>query len=227
MITIENIEISYNSGKPVINELNLSLEMHKIHGLVGLNGAGKTTLLNALYGLIPINGGKIEMDGKPGTKKLISYLQAESFFYSNITGSEYLSIFKNADFKTERWNELFKLPLKSIIDSYSTGMKKKLALLGIIKQDKPIIILDEPFNGLDIETSRILRLILLGFKERKTIIITSHIMNTLTNLCDWIHYLEGGKIKFNIEKGQFSTFETKLHESIEMKNQEIITNLLT
>lgn len=227
MILIEKLEIRYGSESPILCGLDLTLEFNSIHGLVGLNGSGKTTLLNAIYGLVPINAGKIMISGLPSNKKSISYLQAESYFYSNITGAEYLSIFNNKNFLSERWNELFKLPLNNIIDSYSTGMKKKLALMGIMKQDKPIIILDEPFNGLDIESTRILRSILLGIKDRKTIIITSHVMETLTNLCDWIHYLEDGKIKYNKEKDQFSTFEAELYDSIELKNQETITNLLS
>lgn len=227
MITIEKLEIRYVSESPILYGLDLTLEFNRIHGLVGLNGSGKTTLLNAIYGLVPINSGDIMISGLPSNKKVISYLQAESYFYSNITGAEYLSIFNNENFATERWNELFKLPLNSIIDTYSSGMKKKLALMGIMKQDKPIIILDEPFNGLDIESTRILRSILLGIKDRKTIIITSHVMETLTNLCDCIHYLEDGKIKYNKEKNQFATFEAELYKSIELKNQETIANLLS
>ena len=125
------------------------------------------------------------------------------------------------------WNELFLLPLDAIIDDYSTGMKKKLAILGILKMDKPIMILDEPFNGLDIETCRIVRSLLLKMKEsRKTIIVTSHIIETLTNLCDYIHYLEKGTIQFSRKKEQFPAFEKDLFESIENKNAERISRLM-
>lgn len=105
-------------------------------------------------------------------------------------------------------------------------MKKKLALLGILKQDKPILILDEPFNGLDLETSRIIRSILLELKQQnKTIIITSHILETLTNLCDQIHYLENGKIKVSHDKTNFDVFEADLFKSIEQKNTDLIQEL--
>jgi ABC-2 type transport system ATP-binding protein len=227
MITISDINFSYARNFKVLDSLCLSLSENKIHGIVGLNGAGKTTLLNAIYGLVKIDSGSINREGKPVTKKDMSYLVTENFFYSNITGREYLGLFKNQHFDSDKWNGLFLLPLDQIIDEYSTGMKKKLALLGLLKQDKPIMILDEPFNGLDIETCRIIRSILLRLKEKgKTIIITSHIIETLTNLCDYIHYLENGTIKHSKEKHEFAEFERELFESIENKNIELITELI-
>ncbi|MEZ5103311.1 MAG: ATP-binding cassette domain-containing protein [Draconibacterium sp.] len=225
MITISDLSISYNS-KEVISGLNLAMEEGAIHGIVGLNGAGKTTLLNALFGLKKADAGTILFDNQKINKKAISYLVTENFFYSNITGREYLNLFKNEAFKTEEWNRLFGLPLDRIIDGYSTGMKKKLALLGILKQDKSLMILDEPFNGLDIETNRIIRMILLRLKEKnKTIIVTSHIIETLTNLCDFIHYLEDGVIKFTRDKSGFSEFEQEVFAKIENENVELINEL--
>lgn len=227
MITIKDLNVSYKSDSKVLDSLCISLSKNNIHGIVGLNGAGKTTLLNAIYGLIEIDSGSLSCDGKNVTKKEISYLVTENFFYSNITAREYLSLFKNQKFNSDKWNGLFSLPLDRIIDGYSTGMKKKLAFLGILKQDKPIMILDEPFNGLDIETCRNIRSILLRLKDKgKTIIITSHIIETLTNLCDYIHYLENGTIKYSKEKHEFAEFERELFESIENKNIELITELI-
>lgn len=227
MITIKDINFSYDRNSKVLDSLCLSLPENKIHGIVGLNGAGKTTLLNAIYGLVKVYSGNISREGKNITKKDMSYLVTENFFYSNITGREYLSLFKNQKFDSDKWNGLFSLPLDQIIDGYSTGMKKKLALLGILKQDKPLMILDEPFNGLDIETCRIIRSILLRLKDKgKTIIITSHIIETLTNLCDYIHYLEKGTINYSKEKHDFAEFERELFESIEKKNVELITELI-
>lgn len=227
MITINNLTVSYNKSERVIDNLNLSLGENLIHGVVGLNGAGKTTLLNTLYGLKKAVAGTIQMENKELNKKSVAYLETENFFYSNITGREYLSLFKNKEFDIDRWNTLFRLPLNKIIDGYSTGMKKKLALLGVLKQDKPLMILDEPFNGLDIETSRIIRMILLRLKEKnKTIIITSHIIETLTNLCDFIHYLEARQIKYSRDKSGFSEFEREVFDKIENENIEFINELI-
>ena len=227
MISIKDLTISYDGKSNVIDLLNLSLVRNNIHGIVGLNGAGKTTLLNSIYGLTKKNSGEVSCNGRNINKKDISYLMTENFFYSNITAREYLSLFKNPQFNIDKWNELFSLPLDNIIDSYSTGMKKKLALLAVLKQDKSIMILDEPFNGLDIETCRIIRSILLRLKDRgKTIIITSHIIETLTNLCDFIHYIENGKIKYSKNKLDFAEFERELFETIENKNVKLITELI-
>lgn len=227
MLTINKLNVSYNKSVNVIDNLCLTLSPKSIHGIVGLNGAGKTTLLNAVYGLKKSKSGTIKWNNKPISRKIISYLTTENFFYANITGKEYLNLFKNNEFDNQKWNELFLLPLNKIIDTYSTGMKKKLAIMANLKQDKTIMIFDEPFNGLDIETSRILRSILLKLKNNgKTIIITSHIIETLTNLCDQIHYLEKGHIEYSKQKNEFKEFEQQLFESIENKNNKLISKLV-
>lgn len=227
MISIKNLSFSYKKNQQVIDDLNLQMQDHCIHGIVGLNGSGKTTLLNGVFGLIKPDNGEIFYKKEKVSKKEIAYLPTENFFYSNISGKEYLDVFQNENFNTEIWNSLFLLPLNDIIDSYSTGMKKKLVLMGILKIDKPIMILDEPFNGLDIETSRIIRSVLLKLKEQgKTIIVTSHIIETLTNMCDYIHYLEDGKIKYSKEKKEFKKFEKEIFSSIENKNKSVIDKLM-
>jgi ABC-2 type transport system ATP-binding protein len=228
MIIIKNLTAGYRGKEHVIDSLNLALPENTIHGIVGLNGAGKTTLFNALFGLATVRQGDILYNGRPLTKRETAYLPAEDFFYSNITGREYASLFHHPETSgIEEWNRLFKLPLDRIIDEYSTGMKKKLALLGVILQNKPVLILDEPFNSLDIEMSRITRLILLRLKEKgKTILISSHIMETLSNLCDYIHYLENGKIKHSRPKEEFDIFGKELFHLIEKDNTQLINGLL-
>jgi ABC-2 type transport system ATP-binding protein len=225
MISINALTTSYDS-KPILNNLNLELPLGEIHGIVGLNGAGKTTLLNAIYGLKENEMGKILYLGHKLTRKQLAYLVTDNYFYPNITGNEYLELFRNPNFVTEKWNLLFGLPLNQLIDNYSTGMKKKLALMGIFKQDKPILMLDEPFNGLDMETSCIIGTLLLKLKETgKTILVTSHVLSTLTSICDQIHYLEGGIIKSSRGKAAFEEFENELHAYIEQKNQVAINQL--
>ncbi|MDR3340787.1 MAG: ATP-binding cassette domain-containing protein [Candidatus Symbiothrix sp.] len=225
MITIENLTVSYRKGVNVIDSLNLTMNDNTINGIVGLNGAGKTTLFNAIFGLIKKDKGEVLFSRQTITKKEIVYLPTENFFYPLITGREYLSLFDNSGI--DKWNSLFKLPLDTIIDDYSTGMKKKLALMGILKQNKPIIMLDEPFNGLDIESCHLLKLILLRMKEAgKTLIISSHIIESLTNVCDYIHYLESGKVKFSRNKEQFHELEKEVFSIIENENTEAIKELI-
>ena len=227
MILIKDLSISYGKDKKVIQELNLSFQNDCIHGIVGLNGSGKTTLLHCLFGLLKKDEGVILFEGRKISKKDMAYLPTENFFYSRITAREYLAIFKNDSFDLEKWNSLFLLPLDEVIDNFSTGMKKKLAFLSLLKTDKPIMILDEPFNGLDLETSRIIRSVLLNLKEKgKTIIVTSHILETLTNMCDYIHYLHEGNIEQSRAKDEFDDLQNEIFSSIEDKNKGLIDSLL-
>ncbi|MDR3094125.1 MAG: ATP-binding cassette domain-containing protein, partial [Bacteroidales bacterium] len=226
--TVNNLLVSHRKGINIIDSLDVAFQKNKIHGIVGLNGSGKTTFFNAFFGLKKIQKGTIICNNQPVTKNGMAYLPTENFFYSNITGQEYLSLFCNPNFDIDRWNSLFKLPLDQITDIYSTGMKKKLAILGVIKQNMPIMLLDEPFNGIDIEMCRILRLVLLKLKEtEKTIIVSSHVMDTLTHLCDFIHYLEDGKIKYSIQKEDFTSFEKEIFSLIDKNNKQIINELVT
>jgi len=227
MISIENLTFGYKSNQPVICHLNLNLHSGQIHGIAGLNGSGKTTLLQLLFGLQKPDSGEIMHNKAKLSKKVMTFLPAENYFYNYITAKEYLALFGNNEFDLIKWNELFKIPLNQIIDEYSSGMKKKVAIMGIISQRKPIMILDEPFNNLDIETNRLLREILLRLKEKgTTIIVTSHIVETLTNLCDEIHYLESGKIRVSCPRQDFDNFQTALFAEIEAKNILQLNQLL-
>jgi len=225
MIIINDLSVSYQKGIKVINGLNLQLSLNEVHGLVGLNGSGKTTLLNTIFSIIKQENGSITYNNQKLTKKSIGYLETENFFYTNITGAEYLSLFENKNFDLPAWNKIFELPLNNIIDNYSTGMKKKLALLGILKLDKPILILDEPFNGLDLETSKVLQIIILKLKQKqKTIIITSHVLESLTSICDTIHYLDNGTIKFSRTKNEFENLEKDIFRNF--AKSEMINELI-
>lgn len=207
----------------VLSDLSLEISSATINGIVGLNGAGKTTLLNAIYGLIKFETGSIKVDSEFISKRQIAFLETENYFYPGITGREHLEIFSNKKFDTAKWNKVFNLPLEGLIDEYSTGMRKKLAIMALLKLEKPVMILDEPFNGLDLETCRSIRSILLGLKdEGRTIIVTSHILETLTNMCDYIHYLESGKILYSRGSSDFSKLEEEIFGYIETKNEGII-----
>ncbi|OHX66194.1 ATP-binding cassette domain-containing protein [Flammeovirga pacifica] len=225
MISLHNISISYQKNK-VINSLDLTLDIEKIHGLVGLNGAGKSTLLQGIFGLLPLEEGNVLYHQKDISKKDIAFLSTENYFYSYTTGRDYLSLFSDDKIRIEELNTLFQLSIDQMIDDYSTGMKKKLALMGVLLQDKDILILDEPFNGVDLESSRVIHLILDQLASKgKTIIITSHILETLTSLCHQIHYLKGGVIKSSKNKAQFDEFEKDIFGEIHQKNEEKIQQL--
>ncbi len=231
MISAHNLNVSYGQ-KHVLKNIQFELEEGLVHGLVGLNGSGKTTLLNTIYGIKKADSGHITRNGAKLSKRDMAYVEAENYFYSYITGSEFLKLIKNDTFDNALWQQLFNIELNERIDSYSTGMKKKLAILFGLKINKPILILDEPFNGLDIESVQVLKLIIANLKSNgHTVIITSHIMEVLPDFCDDIIHIEQGEIKKIYPVGEFPLMKTALYGSIEENvNEQIkksgITKLL-
>lgn len=228
MIRIENVSLSY--GKQiVIRDLFLEIPEARVQGLVGLNGSGKTTLIKAVYGLKTLSKGKMSFRDEPLQRKDIAYLETDPFFYSNITGREYLRLFclKNKAFDLEGWNNLFELPLDRFIEEYSTGMKKKLAFMGIVALNRTIMILDEPFNGIDLETTQKLKIIIKALREKgKTILLTSHILESLTSICDAISYLQDQKISYTFERAEFAGMEDKIFKNFNVENEGIVRRLL-
>ena len=227
MLVINQLSVSYDKNI-VIEDLSVSFGAAQVHGLAGLNGSGKTTLLNTVYGFKRSVSGNILYNDMPIHRKHISFLETENHFYPNITGREYLGLFKpRGKENDEAWNRLFKLPLDQIVDGYSSGMKRKLALMATLKQDKPVIILDEPFNGLDLEASRVLNIVISKLREKgRTIIVTSHILESLTGICDYIHYLNDRKIQFSRTKEEFGNIGNEMFHDIEVAYSDAIDEIL-
>ncbi|MBN2612945.1 MAG: ATP-binding cassette domain-containing protein [Bacteroidales bacterium] len=211
MISIRNIKVDYGNQN-VLNNLDLEIKPNTIHGLVGLNGSGKTTLLNTIFGIKKMTQGDILYNGHAMKRQDIAYLETINYFYPRITGREYLAIFsiKNKNFEIDKWNNLFELPLDKLVDDYSTGMKKKLAFIGIVTLNREILILDEPFNGIDMETVQKIKLLLKQLKSDMTILVTSHILESLTGICDQISYLNNGKIQFTKDSSDFGSIENEI-----------------
>lgn len=228
MISINQLQVAYGS-RVVLHDINLSMASGNIHGIVGLNGSGKSTLFNTMFGFVKPHSGHIMFNGAPLSKKNLAYLETSNFFYSNITGHEYLSIFPSNNKKVDinSWQDLLKLPLNDLTDTYSTGMKKKLALLALLKTDKEILLLDEPFNGLDMESVKILSVLVQQLKEKgKTILITSHILETLTSLCDTIHHLENGRFVKSYSRSDMQHLSSDLFGSMEENLKGTIGNIV-
>ena len=229
MLTIRNLQVEYKKEFPVLKGIDLSMESGKIHGLVGLNGAGKTTLLNTLYSFIRPSAGSVSYNDRSLKRQDIAYLEVENYFYPYMTGRKYLDLFPAGTngFKTDNWQQLFHIPLDDITENYSTGMRKKLALLAVLKLDKPIVVLDEPFNGLDLESAHILTLILQQLRKGgKTVLVTSHVFETLTSCCDYIHHIDHGAIDHSYSKDQFEMLQKRLYSTIEDQASDQIKRLI-
>lgn len=203
MLEIKNISVSFKD-KNVLQNLNLEIEEGIILGILGKNGAGKTTLFESLYQSQKYSG-EILWQNQKLLRQNISYLETENYFYPYITGREYLSYFAKEKLpKTIELAEKFQLPLDKYVQYYSSGMKKKLALIGMLMLDKPINILDEPFNGVDFEGVHLLYDIIRELKQsNKMVIISSHIIETLFHTCDRIVTLESGLISNIFERSDF------------------------
>ena len=165
---IQLVEISKAFGSHVVlDRLSFTFEDNKVYGIVGKNGSGKTTLFHCMTGLESCKG-EIVSERRP-LKNHIGYLPTELFFYKLMTGMEYVQFVCNArNQKIENIaaRNIFELPLNDYISTYSTGMKKKLALFAILLQDVPYYIFDEPFNGIDFQSSVLVFDIIKALKQR-------------------------------------------------------------
>ncbi|MBP0613909.1 ABC transporter ATP-binding protein [Chryseobacterium sp. cx-311] len=204
MLIIKNLKVTYRNNV-VLKNVNLDIDYGKITGILGKNGAGKTTLFESIFQSINYSG-SILLQNEIITRNKIAYLETDNYFYPYITGNEYLKYF-SPEKRTESIEQIINqlnLPLNKYVQHYSSGMKKKLAMIGVILLDKKVVILDEPFNGVDFEGVHLFYEIINNMRrENKIIIISSHIIETLFNTCDNIIILENGMIEKKYEKNSF------------------------
>lgn len=213
MIQIHKLSKKYGN-KVVIDSVNMEFEKGKVYGVVGENGAGKTTLFNCIAGLESYKG-NISSDIKK-LKDHVGFLLTDPFFFSKITGEEYIRLLTNArNIKIEKIEDknVFDLPLNEYASNYSTGMKKKLALTAILLQKNKVFILDEPFNGVDIQSNIIIIELINELKNlNKIVIISSHIFSTLSETCDEIFLLKKGQIIKKVNRKDFEGLQKEMKE---------------
>lgn len=213
MINVQKLSKFYGK-KQVLNSIDLEFKKGMVYGIVGENGAGKTTLFRCMAGLETYDG-LISSDFE-NLKDHLGLLLTEPFFFSKITGKEYIQLLANARQKKISGIEnknIFDLPLDQYASTYSTGMKKKLALTAIMLQENDSFILDEPFNGVDIQSNIIIAQIIKKLKNlEKTVIISSHIFSTLAETCDEIYLMKDGEIIRKVKQEHFKSLEEEMKE---------------
>lgn len=213
MIKINGLNKRYGNLE-VLKSISMEFSKGKAYGIVGENGAGKTTLFRCIAGLESFNG-EIISDIIP-LKNHLGLLLTDPYFFSKITGKEYIRLLCNARGKTNvniDDKNIFDLPLHQYASTYSTGMKKKLAITAILLQENEYFIFDEPFNGVDIQSNIILTEIILKLKElHKIVLISSHIFSTLSDTCDEIHLLRKGELIKSVQKSAFKNLEQEMKE---------------
>ena len=205
MITADNLTVRLGR-RDILSCLNMHLTEGAIHGIVGINGAGKTTLLRTLYGLLRPTSGSVTRNGRPLNRREMALLETEPAFYEGMTGRDLLDLTAHyhPSSDPEPYLRLFALPADEPVDNWSTGMKRKLALSSVLMQRKEVVLLDEPFNGLDMESLYVTRQLLSRRRaEGATLVVTSHLMEPLAELCDDLFVLDGAAIAARYDRREF------------------------
>ncbi len=210
MLKIEHLTKNYGEKKAV-DDLNLHIKPGEIYGFIGHNGAGKTTTLKAVVGILQFDEGEILIDGKSvrtaplECKRDIAYIPDNPDLYDFMTGIKYLDfiadIFKvsETDRKTRirKYADLFELTadLAQPIASYSHGMKQKLAIIAAWLHQPKLIIMDEPFVGLDPKASHLLKGMMREVCDAGgAIFFSTHVLEVAEKLCDKVAIIKGGKL---------------------------------
>ncbi len=221
MLQIDKLHFQIGNTK-ILKGISIDFQEGKVHGILGKNGAGKTSLFRSLYGFYKPTKGSISYFGQKINKEKMAFLETENYLYPYMRGREYLKLLKNDDALIDQWNAIFDLPLEQFSQEYSTGMKKKLAFIGVLLQDREILLLDEPFNGVDLESNEKIISIIQKLKGEKTILISSHILSTLSEISDQINVLEKGQFTQRIVKEDFESFEEQLKKDIQINIDELL-----
>ena len=211
MIIVNQLSKRYGANE-VLKNISLKFMKGRVYGIVGENGAGKTTLFRCIAGLEDYDG-EITAELNP-LKNHLGLLLTEPYFFSKITGEEYIRLLCNArnrNVDTIKEKNIFDLPLNQYASTYSTGMKKKLAITAILLQENDYFIFDEPFNGVDIQSNLILTELIHKLKElNKIVLISSHIFSTLSETCDEIHLFKKGDQVKTVSKIEFGNLEKEM-----------------
>ena len=226
MLKITNFTKKYGDTVAVDN-LTLEINAGEIYGFIGHNGAGKTTTLKAVVGIHGFDEGEILVNGisikdNPiEAKKQLAYIPDNPDLYDYMTGIQYLEFISNIfgvsteDRKTkiEKYADMLEIKdsLNQDIATYSHGMKQKLAIIGALVHDPKLIIMDEPFVGLDPKASFQLKQVMKEMCEHGTaIFFSTHVLDTAEKLCDKVAIIKNGKL---IRSGTME--EVKGDESLE------------
>lgn len=210
MLRVKNVTKKYGN-KVAVDDISLDVKNGEIFGFIGHNGAGKTTLIKSIVGIHDFDEGEILINGTSmkedpiKCKQQLAYIPDNPDLYDNLTGIDYLNFI--ADIYEVSLEERTKLinkyatefellsSLGDIIQSYSHGMKQKLAIISALIHSPKLLILDEPFVGLDPKSSKVLKDIMKDLcKEGTSIFFSSHVLEVVEKLCDRIAIIKKGKL---------------------------------
>ena len=210
MLYIKNLTKTYGEKKAVDN-LSLHIAPGEIYGFIGHNGAGKTTTLKSVTGILQFDSGEITIGGRSirqdpiGCKAQMAYIPDNPDLYEFMTGIKYLNFIADifgipSDVRLERirkYADLFELTddLAEPIAAYSHGMKQKLAIISAWLHAPKLVIMDEPFVGLDPKASHILKGMMRELCDQGgAIFFSTHVLEVAEKLCDKVAIIKGGKL---------------------------------
>jgi len=210
MIEIKQVQFSYKKGSSLFEDLDLSMQAGKIHGLLGKNGAGKTTLLKLIAGLRYPQVGSISINKESAKGRHPNYLEkyffvAEEFDMPNILVNTYVDLYAPfyKNFNREQLDsylEAFSIPIENRLSKMSYGQKKKFLISFGLATNSKILIMDEPTNGLDIPSKSIFRKMIVDqISDERLFIISTHQIKDIEGMIDAVIVLEDGKALFNEE----------------------------
>jgi ABC-2 type transport system ATP-binding protein len=210
MLTINILEKKY-SNQVILENIILKIDSNGIYGLVGKNGQGKTTLFKCVLGLENYSG-KSTIDGDQIELQKVAWCPTEPSVYGELTAIEFYDFYKHLlDLETPDCKPLFEVPNNSMIKEFSTGMKKKVYLNAVFQKKYNLYLLDEPFNGLDLESNYILMQYLIQRSKESIVVISSHIMDILYNNCEQIFVVNNKRLA-KFEKESFNQIQKTLFE---------------
>ena len=211
MIEIKNLTKSYVKGKKAVDNISFDVLDGEIFAFIGHNGAGKTTTIKSIVGILDFDCGNIVINGKSikddaiNAKKEIAYVPDNPDLYENMKAIEYINficdmyeISKEERFKNiQKYSIMFEIDdkLNDEISSFSHGMKQKIALIAALSHNPSVLIMDEPFVGLDPKAVFDMKEIMKKMcKEKKTIFFSTHILEVAEKLCHRVAIIKDGKI---------------------------------
>ena len=211
MLTIEHLTKSYGGGVKAVDDLSLTVLPGDIYGFIGHNGAGKTTTLRAVAGILAFDSGTILINGRNlsldpiACKREIAYIPDNPDLYEHLTGIQYLNFVADIyhvseaqrDERIKKYADAFEMTprLNDLIGSCSHGMKQKIAVISALIHDPKLLLLDEPFVGLDPKAAHTLKTFMAELcANGSAIFFSTHVLEVAEKLCNKIAIIKGGKL---------------------------------
>ena len=211
MLEIKHYSKTYGKGKKAADDVCLTVESGDIYGFIGHNGAGKSTTIRAVVGVLDFTEGEIYIDGHSvkeepmACKKITAYIPDNPDLYENLTGIQYLNFIADVfginrderEKSIKKYADLFEITdsLGDLISSYSHGMKQKVAIISALIHQPKLLVLDEPFVGLDPKASFTLKELMREMcKNGTAVFFSTHVLDVAEKLCNKIAIIKHGRI---------------------------------